>query len=201
MNNKKEAVSFREQYEEQCKTREANENSWFGIISGTALFVIGMYQALCVDGFRCILFYIMAGIGAILLLSGSFFPFALKTPVALIKKIFGFIGKYILRILLLPVYLVMTIINLFTHRSYSKKFNFLQWNEDGSVTSEFSEYENIMRRGHRYALLGIVSEVFSVFINRRMFIIIPVVTVLLILGAIMFFASSSAVFSFVYTLF
>lgn len=201
MKNKKSTLSFREQYEISCEKRSINEASWFGIILGFWLAAAGLYNALCLEGILCVISYALAFAGMILFVLGSFLPAFLIKPIKHIKKIFGVVGNYIFRVLLIPIYLVISVLNLFTRNKFSKRFSFVQWKENNDISSEFSDYTQVKRHRHNNILFGIISDVLEALINIRMFVLIPIITILMILGMILFFASSNAVFSFVYTLF
>lgn len=201
MTDKKSSLSFKQEYEQRAEIKKINECSWFGIVTGLIFLTTGIYQTLCTTGFLNLIFIIMTALGSALLFIGSFFPLVLKNIVRYANKAFSAIGAIVIKILLIPIYMVMTLINIFNRKRYSKKFSFYKWNETDKITSSFSDYDASEHQKSKYAIIDIISNVFSYFIGNRMFILLPVIVVLMILGMILFFASSSAVFSFVYTLF
>ncbi len=201
MKNKKGVKTFKALYEQKAQNQRINECSWFGIIIGTLLFVTGTYQSLCTVGILCVLFNIIALLGIVLVVLGGFFPLALEKLVKANKTVFAFIGDWILKILLLPIYVAMIIINFFTHEKYLEKFGFCKYEEKCQKESSFVDYDEHHYKKHRYATIDSVTNVLLFFSNNKMYIMIPIVIVLLVLGIMVFFASSNAVFSFVYTIF
>ncbi len=201
MKNKKEVKTFKALYEQKAQIKRINESSWFGIIIGALLFASGTYQSLCTVGILCVLFNIIALLGIVLILMGGFFPLALEKIVKANKTVFAFIGDLLLKSLLLPVYGAMIIINFFTHEKYLEKFGFCQYEEKCKRESSFVDYDEHNYKKHRYATIDSITNVLLFFSNNKMYIMIPIVIVLLVLGIMVFFASSNAVFSFVYTIF
>lgn len=199
MEKTKSVKTFKESYELKAKSGDINECSWFGIIWGLALFVTGAYQVICTQGILNIIFWVISVLGVVLLVVGVAAPLCLRRLIETVKKVFSIVGSVVLKIILLPVYLVMTIINLFTNKKYSSQFGFRNWEERHSSDSVFGDFDSVVENKH--SSMGVVIRVMSFFINNKMYVVVPIVIVLLIVGAVMFFASSSAVFSFVYTLF
>lgn len=193
--------SFRKQYNNLCKRRKINELSLSGIVSGAVLCAVGLYHTLCFEGGWLAVFYGISIIGAVLIVLGTFLPTILETPFKYLKKYTKFIGGFLLKIILIPFYLVMSFINIFTRKKYYGNFGFYKWDDNSNITCEFSEYSNTKSKKHKYVTLGIAEDVFMTLYKNKTFILIPLVAVLLALGFVFFFASSNAVFSFVYTLF
>lgn len=193
--------TFAEEYALRKEVSRINECSWFGICIGIVIILTGSYQSLCTVGFVCVLYKILLCVGILLLLAGSFYPLVLEIPVKIIKKVFSFTGGLILKFLLLPVYLMMILINVFTRKKYSEKFRYVKWRKEYSKEPLFSDYYNGTQKKYGNATLDIINNTLSFFARNKMFTVIPLVIILLVFGLIMFFASSSAVFSFVYTLF
>ena len=201
--NKKEAErsSFEEQYKQKIRLRKSDECSITGIVAGFAFIFTGIYQSLCSIGIAVVVYSVMVCIGTVLVFLGGFFPLAIEKPVMLIKKIFSVIGRYVLRVLIAPVYALLVIINLFTHRRYAEKFGFRRWTEGCDAETSFYDYADFTAGKKKYVIPDIISRVIRLFIDNKMYVLIPVVIILLALGTVMFFASTNAVFSFVYTLF
>lgn len=195
------AKTFREEYDCKSRTRALNEYSWFGIAWGIVLALTGAYWAVCTQGVANVMFKAVSLIGFLLLVVGVVAPLVLRKPAEFIRKAFSCVGNIILKLILLPVYLVMTVINAFTNKKYSEKFGFRNWEERHCSGTAFCDFNHTGENKYKHTAIGTVIKVLSFFVNNKMFVVVPVIMILLILGAIMFFASSSAVFSFVYTLF
>ncbi len=201
MAEKDEKILFKELYKNYIESRAVNECSWFGIISGICLSSFSAYQSLCTTGVVCIIFKVLAFLGLILIFLGGFLPLKLKKTAQLFKNTFSLVGGIVLKVFLIPVYFVITFINAFKYKKYSNKFNFIQWSEGDIVNSTYYDYNDTIKKRNKNVVIDIINAVFFVFLNKKMYVVIPIVVILLTLGLVMFFASSNAVFSFVYTLF
>lgn len=198
----KKRVTFGQQKALQEYNKEINEASLFGLVSGLIIFFICGLQTICHEGFLQILFGVLTIIGAILFLLGGFFPSPLKKLTPKLKKTTNFIGKYLLRLLLIPVYLILLILSLFLSKAISKEYEFVSWNENSTkINPKFLPYSHMQTKPHTSAVLGTLNNIFLVFAKNKQWFLLPLVILLLILGLIFFFLSSSSVFSFVYTLF
>lgn len=197
----KAAKNFTEEYERRSTLKAINEYSWFGIIWGLALAVAGAYWSACTVGVFNVIFMAVAVLGLLLIAVGVVAPLWLRKPAEGLRKALSCVGNIILKIILLPVYLIMTVVNRLAGKRYSAEFGFKNWEERDSATTAYSDFGSSGEGRYKHALTGTVIKVMSFFVNNRMFVVVPIVVLLLIFGVIMFFASSSAVFSFVYTLF
>lgn len=201
MKNNDTGTSFEQQYKEKCTIRSVNESSIVAIIFGIVMLFYGAFKAMCTIGLLCILFNLFACFGVVLIAFGAFFPLLLKKPLEQIRNVLSYVGRSILKIFLIPIYLFMSLINLFKHKKYEKLFVFSRWEDESTVESSFSDYKKYGAKSGRFAVLDVVQRVLVLFASYKMYVFLPVVIVLIFLGAILFFASSNAVFSFVYTLF
>lgn len=201
MAEKHEKISFKEWHKNYSECRIINECSWFGIIFGICLSSFSAYQSLCTIGVICLAFRLLAVVGLVLIFLGGFLPLKLKKVAQLLKNTFSHVGGIVLKVFLIPVYFVIVFINIFKYKKYSKKFNFIQWSEGDTVNSTYCDYNDTIKKQSKNVVMDIINAVFFVFINKKMYVFIPIVVILLTLGLVMFFASSNAVFSFVYTLF
>ena len=201
MQENKPILTFREQYAYRQEITATNENSWFCIIIGTILFLLCGYRYLCTTGIMHTLCSILAICGILMTFAGGFFPKVTYKPVAFIKKILGYIGSIITKVVLLPVYLVMTILNLFVRKKYEKIYTYRSWDNSDNIIPEFKPINPVDRKKKKYVFFQIISDIFTSLSQRKMYILFPIAIILLIIGIILFFASSNAVFSFVYTLF
>lgn len=201
MQKNKTAKTFREEYDQRSRIKAINECSWFGIVWGLVLALAAAYWAACTVGVFNIMFRVVAVIGFLLATIGVFAPLLLKIITEIIRKVFSAVGNIILKVILLPIYLIMTVVNVIAGKKHSAEFGFKNWGERDSATTAYSDFSALGEGKYKHTLTGTVIKVLSFFVNNKMFMIVPIVILLLILGVIMFFASSSAVFSFVYTLF
>lgn len=166
MQRAKTTPSFREQYAHKQERKIANENSWFCIIIGTVLFLLFGYRYLCSTGTLQILSCILAVFGIILAVVGGFFPKITYKPVAFIKKSLGYIGNVITKIILLPIYLIMTVLNLFTREKYKKTYMYHSWDNCDSIITEFKAISPIDRKKKKYAFFKL-SVIFSLLFHKE----------------------------------
>ena len=198
---KKKEISFSEYKRQRDEKKRINEASWAGLLSGLVLLTVFGYKALCEVGFRCALFTAVAAVGAALFLMGGFFPWGLRKPFALIKKAFAFVGRTVMRIILVPVYLLFSLLFLCIRPVIAKKHRFFRGKQFQTCEPAYAEYETAAYRSGRFASLSAVNNVLLFLSDNGMTILLPVVFLLLLLGLLFFFLSSHTVFSFIYTLF
>lgn len=201
MQKNKTAKTFREEYDQRIRLKAINECSWFGIVWGLVLALAATYWAACTVGVFNIMFKVAAVLGFLLVTLGIFAPLLIKKLTDIIRKSFSAVGNIILKIILLPIYLIMTAVNAFTGKKYSAEFGFKNWEERSSAFTAYSDFNSSSEGEYKHTITGTVIKVLGFFVNNRMFVVVPIVVLLLIFGMIMFFASSSTVLSFVYTLF
>lgn len=197
----KNNITFKEQYEHTIKVRKANENSWFGIIFGIIISAFSAYQSLCTIGIVSVLFNVLAAMGLIMIILGSFFPASLSVFIKIARKTGAVLGNIVLKIMIIPVYFLMALVNVITNKRYSEKFEFARWDNSEKYESSFNDHIELKHKSGRFITVDIINSIIDFFVVNKTFIIIPIVVLLLILGLIVFFASSNVVFSFVYTLF
>lgn len=199
---KNENLTFGQWRRNENRKKEVNEASWFGLITGLILSAVFGLRAICSTGLLKTIFLIPTAIGFILFLLGGFNAPMLIPLSKAFRKAASSIGTFILRIILLPVYLMLLIFSLFGKKSTAKKYEFFSWDTyNNAPETSFLPYEYVQSKPHRSALLGTLNSIFFVFAKNKQFILIPLVIILLILGLVFFFLSSSSVFGFVYTLF
>lgn len=201
MKKNKTAKTFREEYAQRSRLNAINECSWFCIVCGSVLALSAAYWAVCTVGVLNIMFRTVIVIGFLLVAIGVISPLLIKKLTEIIKKVFSFAGDIILKVILLPVYLILTVVNAFTGKKYSAEFGFINWEERNSVTTAYSDFITSGEGKYKHTITSTIIRVLSFLVNNRMFVLVPIVLLLMILGVIMFFASSSVIFSFVYTLF
>lgn len=200
MQENKTPLSFREQYNDREETKAANENSLFCIVCGTIMFLYGGMGYLCTGSLLSILCAVVAVIGILTATVGGFFSKVMSKPMALVKKALGFIGNTITKVLLMPVYAVMTVINLFV-KNKQNRFRYCSWDDADSIFPSFTTIDFAERKQKKFAFVQVLNDVFASLSKIKMAILFPIAVILLILGIVLFFASSNVVFSFVYTLF
>ena len=199
---KNKAVSFGEWKDRTQLKNTVNECSLFGLFAGTALFFGCGYRALCEIGVRETLFFAGAVIGLILIVIGGFFPLVLRFPLKLLKKGTHFLGTQLLRLLMLPVFLILWCMSVFTKKKAGKKYPFTRWSgDDNAPETSYSPYAEQKYKTSGAAVFSVVNNLLLFLSRNRFFFLIPILILLVLLGLAFFFASSQAVFTFIYTLF
>lgn len=186
---------------------ELDQLANFGIITGGSLFLLA--------GFR--LLYVVDGLDAfwrtglvfssILFLLGLFYPVSLLPIHKGMQKLTGWIGKYLLGFLLIVVYFGLLLPIGWLMRRRSGTAPVFSWSEqqldavEGWITKEV-----IIADQNHYGLRGLVNllqpfNILAHFVRYRQYILLPVVIFLIAIGLLIFFASSSVLAPFIYTIF
>lgn len=192
---------FSEITEKKEEKRKINSASLFGLFSGAVLFFSFGYRFLYETGWRMRFSLMLCLTGAVLFILGGFFPDLLIKPFELFNKVFKTAGKYLLRALMLPVYLIFSLTSVFVRRSVKKKYSFYGENVFSDIKPEYEPYKDIRFDNGRFTTVGIINNIISFFVTNGMTVLLPVILILLIVGIVFFFLSTSSVFSFIYTLF
>ena len=198
---RKTEKTFREEYDRRNRIKTANECSWFCIVWGLILFFACGYQAICTQGLLNAMYIIIALIGLLLLVFGTAAPLKMQKGVAFVKSVFSVFGNAVLKGILLPVYFVLMLINACNHKKYTQKFGFKNWDACNHTDTAYFDFNRFDANKHKHTPLRTGIDVLTFFAGNGMYVVIPIVIILLILGIVMFFVSTGAVFSFVYTLF
>ncbi|MBQ6162891.1 MAG: hypothetical protein IJK23_00310 [Clostridia bacterium] len=198
---KKTFGSFSELRKENEQKKELNSCSWFGLILGVVLFFVFFLKALSSVGALCVIYWIVTAIGGVCFLLGGFYPLALKPLMKLMQKVGNFLGKYIMRVLMLPIYLVMMIPALFLGRGTAKKYEFVSWKDACDFKPEYIPYkENEYKKGST-GFLGTLNNLMFFLAKNKLLFLLPIVIILVIVGLVFFFISANSVFTFIYALF
>ncbi|MBO5410304.1 MAG: hypothetical protein J6A60_03485 [Clostridia bacterium] len=197
MEKTKKEKTFSEEYDRRSRARLINDCSWFGIVWGIVLLLAAAYHAICTEGVVNIICKAIAVLGILLLVAGVAAPLILQKVTHAIRAVFSAFGGVVLKIFLLPVYFVMTVINAFTRKKFSAKFGFGDFEKSKLADTAYCDFNADGRKTSKHTVI----DVLGLFVSNGMYFLVPVILVLLFVGAVMFFASSSSVFSFVYTMF
>lgn len=200
---KSDNMTFGQWREYENSRKQINEASWFGLITGLVLTLFFGYKSFWYDNtIIIIVFRSLAVLSIYLFVLGGFFPHMLFSVTEKVKKIANYIGKFILKIILVPIYAILFIVSLFFKKKTSKRYEFYSWDStDDAPEPKYSDYESVEIKPHRSSMLGTLNRIIYVFAKNKLYFLLPLVLFLLVLGLIFFFLSSSSVFGFVYTLF
>ena len=198
---KEKKGSFTEYQKQRDEKKKINEASWTGLIVGLVLIVVCGYRSLCEVGFRCGAFTAAAAVGAVLFVLGGFFPWGLIRPLAVVKRGLSGVGKIVMRVVLVPFYLLYAVTFLVIRPAVGKKYEFAAGKHFFAAEPGYREHRPAAYRTGRFASVSAINNVLLFLTNNGMTILLPVILLMLVLGVVFFFISTHSVFSFVYTLF
>lgn len=198
---KKRAESFSELRAYNEEKKEINSCSWFGLILGVVLFFVFFLRALSTVGAVSVICWVITALGGVCFLLGGFFPLALRPLMRLMQKFGNFVGKYILRVLMVPIYIIMLIPALFLRGSTAKKYEFTAWKDPDGVRAAYIPYkENEYKKGST-GFLGTLNNLVFFLAKNKLLFLLPIVIILVVVGLVFFFISANSVLTFIYALF
>ena len=198
---KKKKGAFSEYRRQKDEKKKINEASWTGLIAGLALIFVCGYRSLCEVGFKCVVFTAAAAVGAVLFILGGLFPWGLIRPLAIVKRCLSGIGKIILRVVLVPFYLLFAVTFAVIRPVVGEKYEFASGKKFFAAEPGYREYRPSAYKTGRFSSVAAVNNVLLFLTENDMAILLPIVLLLLVLGIFFFFISTHSVFSFIYTLF
>lgn len=199
---KNRTVSVSERLAEKKERHDINSASFAGLIPGFFLLIVFSVRLQYNTGIVLAADILLIFWGLSLIILGTFMPHLLIPFFNILSRSGSVTGKYLLRILVFPVWLVIAFISVFTGTKTRKKYGFTSGksfyeNEPSYRDFSVSEY-NKSKCG---TVISVFSNVFSFFAEKKMYYLIPIAAFLLIAGLVFFFASANSVFAFIYTLF
>lgn len=184
----------------KTEKKEVNELSWAALLCGAVIATVNSYKALVSVGSACIMYTLLAILGCCLFIVGGFCPRLLKKPFALLKKIIRKAGSFILKILLILIYPLFVLTAVAVKIMSPARSNVVRY-ENFNEPQGFVSFDEKSHTSGMNPFINAVSSVLSVLSGRGMKLFVPLIFMLMLLGCIFFFASTSSVFSFIYTLF
>ena len=194
----------------QKKEKEAlKEEILFGQGMGIVLIIIAGLKYLTTT--HIIVEYIsifLFAFGLIILLLGIVFPYALYYPSKWMKKIINKIFLAVLLIILTMIYLLVLLpVALIKRKKWASDYGFFSWNDDTNnikwkgFLPRVNTMENSQKTEKRTNRIGMIVKIVNYFIERKNFILIPLLCLLLLTGLLFFFVTSSVITPMIYTLF
>lgn len=175
----------------------------FGLILGCLLCILGSMEFLVSTGIKeqawilCILF------GCLLIVLGVLTPSTLYYPEKAFRTFANLIGRCLFSILLTIIYVFFITPVGMVYR-YFHKSGFYCWDDSLSgdmmgFTDKKDECSSINH--NRFVMAAQFYIIIGYFIKNKRFFMIPVLVILLVLGLLLFFVSTSVVAPFIYTIF
>lgn len=190
---------FSQYYYKKKQKREILNASVSLIIGGffiTGFFLIKMIVSVGVTetiSFAAMLF------GVVLIVLGTVIPHKTVPAVQGISRLFNRIGSVVIKALLIPIYVLTFLTTFWFLRSKKKAYRFETWENSPPMIPDTYFEKGITQQVHSQKTYAVLGSIFSEISAHKMYILLPLVVILLVLGLIFFFVSSSSVFSFIYT--
>ncbi len=194
-------VTFSEYKSFADRKKEISECNIFGMVAGTVIIISSLMKIICSMGAEekigyCILFF-----GVAVFLLAVIYPLVYSFPLKLLKKVTNRIGKPIVMIFIFPVYVLLFLVSLFTKKRIKLGYGFEKWSEKTDTAVFFSDYNYSDFVGKKHPFFAVLYNLFMFFSHNKILFLLPIIIILMCIGFVFFFLSTSTVFSFVYTLF
>lgn len=177
----------------------------FGLIFGWVLFILGSVGYFSVSGGYEIIWVCIGFLGILLICLGVVFPSALKHPYKYVDFFGKKFGDIIFKIILAMIYIILILPIGLMSKKKRTQYSIYEW-EDGftGIENAFKKREYSGKNLDHVVAFPKLLNVYRLFgriIENKWYVIIPATTVMIILGLILFFASTNVVSFFIYTIF
>lgn len=206
MKKKKRGVpafeSFSEFYEYNRLRKEIGVSGLFVCLLCIVLAAVFFVRGLAAVGAKEILSYAFSAVFLLILLCYVLFPVAFFRFTDRLRPVTDTVGKYILRVLMVPVYLLLCLFSVPFAGRHRKRYRFASWDTDAPPEdSYFNEDTQNAFRERSAGAFRFLSSLLGAMAEKRQFFLFPILILLLLLGLFFYFISSSSILGFVYTLF
>lgn len=199
-----EAKKHRDEY------TETKGETLFGLFFGFLLFLAGIFNNLPIFGSNmrnAVLCIVILSSGLLLMVIGVAVPSALKWPYKGFVILTKAIGNTVFFVVLTVVYSVFILpVGIFWRRSRNAH-HFFEWkkgyNGPNSTFLSFRDKDKApVSEKQRHPFIRTIVDIFGTFVANKRISLVPVLVILVLLGLLLFFVSTSTVFNFfIYTLF
>lgn len=194
--------------EEREREQRLNGQAVFGVIGGGLLFAISGFKYFYLGGEIEQLWAALCFTGGILMLVGFFYPPALAPVLKVYFKIGNFIGNLFLSIVLSLIYFLVITPGGAIVKKVRGAAPFYSWDTTSPAPIEGwtpkivqVEEKPVSRTSKNRYLLAQPFLVITYFIRYKNFVFIPVLLLLITIGLLMFFITTSTLAPLIYTLF
>lgn len=184
------------------KEKEMKDDAVFGLLGGIIMVALGSLRWLIsVSWISCIWLFI-ALTGGLLFLTGLIAPCLLRKIYRVFSIVGNKIGEIIFWTLLIIVYCLFIIPVGILMKKKREEYFYAEWENEytGKEKSGFIVWSG-KEKSDRNGMLGTVWGLMEYVIGNGKSFLLPVIVVLIVLGIILFFVSSSVLAPFIYTLF
>ena len=194
--------TFSEYYEYNKLRKEIGTAGLFLCLLCMVMASVFFVRGLASVGVQEVLSYAFAGFFLAILLIYLLFPAQLFRFLDKLRPVTNQVGKYLLRVILLPVYLLLCLFSLPFLGKQRKKYRFAAWKEAAPAADSYfsADTQNTFQSsssGRFRFLTGLV----GAMAEKQQYFLFPVLLLLLLLGLFFYFISSSSILGFIYTLF
>ena len=181
----------------------------FGQVTGLIITIVAFLQFLSttnrIEETIMILWII---IGILFFIAGVVSPYVLCYASEILKKTMNKVFQVIFLLILIMMYVIFVIpVGLLHRKKWIKEYGFSLWNsnEEISMIKGFEERKdekemdkNLTKKNNR---IRNVYKIIGYFIEKKHFVLMPLLCVFILLGLLFFFITSSVVTPMIYTLF
>lgn len=200
--NATEFASFSEYYDNRKLKKEIGKTGLFLCLLCAVLAAVFFVRGLAAVGAQEILSYCFAAFFAGILVIYVCFPVALFRFVWKLRPVTDTVGKYILRLILIPVYLLLCLVSLPFAGRHRKNYQFASWEKEAPAADSYytDDTQNVFGESASGTFRFLTSLLEATAKNGQYFLF-PILILLLLLGLFFYFISSSSILGFIYTLF
>jgi len=197
--------AYMERKKQNDEMEELKNETIFGLMGGILLVLVGALNWLTAQDFWETVCLCAAALGLLFFVLGIVVPAALKYPYKVFRFWGNLVGKVIFAVVLAALYAVLIFPVGLLQRRKREAQGCCSWDktppELHSAFVDIMQTDNPKAKSGRTSYFGILYQLFSGLVTNRRFILIPVVVILVIVGLVLFFASSNVMTAFIYTLF
>lgn len=183
---------------------DVRRSAAFGQIIGTAAGLYGWFGYTIGTAHSDAFYLTFCALGAIMLAAGLVWPLCLAKPAAVFQNVMGKFGHLIFSALLAVIYVVLLTPPARLARS-SLRFPAVEWQPGDTPPGVGWQRRSATARmtdgNGGSGLLGTVVRILRHFVRHGQWFLLPLLVLLLALGVLLFFAQTSVIAPFIYTLF
>ncbi len=182
------------------------EEIYFGQILGFIIIILSTFNFFNTTNLmvsNLMIYTIILGVSLVIV--GLIFPYFLYYPSKVLKYITNKIFYFIFLVILFVLYILLVLpVGMFTQKKLRIKYGFYKWNDkaiENMVGFKKSDIKYIDYSKNKKNKLKNVIEIIMYFVTSKQYLFLPLLFLLIIIGLLFFFVTSSVVAPMIYTLF
>ena len=196
------AQPFSEVYEAKKLKKEIGVTGLFLCLICIVMAAFFFIRSLAAVGAQETVLQLAAAVFLGILFIYVFFPVQLFRFLKKLRPVTDTVGKYVLRVILIPVYLLLCAFSLPFAGKHKKNYRFAMWETDAPPEdSYFAEDSQNAFQKSSAGTFRFITSLLGTTAEKRQFFLFPVLLLLLLLGLFFYFISTTTILGFVYTLF